>query len=49
MLVLITRLKAILEICLARGMEGEGKVTSLELKEKYAQLAAKNFCQGWLC
>jgi len=46
MLVSITRSKAILEIGLARGMEGEGKVTSLESKEKYAQLAAKNFAKA---
>ncbi|MBX8946592.1 hypothetical protein HCH28_21875 [Lysinibacillus sp. K60] len=46
MLVSITRSKAILEIGLARGMEGEGKVTSLESKEKYALLAAKNFAKA---
>lgn len=55
MLVSITRSKAILEIgalggysgiCLARGMEGKGKLTSLELEDKYAQLAAKNLAKA---
>lgn len=46
MLVSITRSKAILEICLAKGMEGKGKLTSLELEEKYAQLAAKNLAKA---
>ena len=55
MLVSITRSKAILEIgalggysgiCLARGMEEKGKLTSLELEDKYAQLAAKNLVKA---
>ncbi|MFF5815709.1 O-methyltransferase [Lysinibacillus capsici] len=55
MLVSITRSKAILEIgalggysgiCLARGMEEKGKLTSLELEDKYAQLAAKNLAKA---
>ncbi|WP_431811059.1 O-methyltransferase [Lysinibacillus sp. FW12] len=55
MLVSITGAKAILEIgalggysgiCLARGIEGEGSLTSLELEEKYAQLAAKNLAKA---
>ncbi|WP_025117035.1 O-methyltransferase [Lysinibacillus fusiformis] len=51
MLVSITGAQDILEIgalggysgiCLARGMEDGGTLTSLELEEKYAQLAAQN-------
>ncbi len=55
MLVSITGAKAILEIgalggysgiCLARGIEGEGTLTSLELQENYAQLAAQNLAKA---
>ncbi len=33
-------------ICLARGLGSEGKLTSLELEEKYATLAAKNLAKA---
>ncbi len=55
MLVSIAGAKDILEIgalggysgiCLARGIEDEGTLTSLELDEKYAQLAAKNLAKA---
>ncbi|WP_155590899.1 O-methyltransferase [Lysinibacillus cavernae] len=55
MLVSITGAKDILEIgalggysgiCLARGIEGEGALTSLELEEKYAKLAAENLAKA---
>jgi len=55
MLASMTGAKAILEIgalggysgiCLARGMEMKGTLTSLELEEKYAQLAANNLAKA---
>lgn len=55
MLVSIAGAKDILEIgalggysgiCLARGIEGEGTLTSLELEGKYAQLAAQNLAKA---
>lgn len=55
MLVSITGAHNILEIgalggysgiCLARGMKEEGTLTSLELEEKYAQLAAQNLANA---
>ncbi|WP_342546554.1 O-methyltransferase [Lysinibacillus sp. FSL K6-4013] len=55
MLASMTGAKAILEIgalggysgiCLARGMEKKGTLTSLELEEKYAQLAANNLAKA---
>ncbi|WP_141903237.1 O-methyltransferase [Lysinibacillus sp. Y5S-8] len=55
MLVSITGAKALLEIgalggysgiCLARGLDAEGSLTSLELDESYAQLAAKNLAKA---
>ncbi|MCT6817307.1 MAG: O-methyltransferase [Lysinibacillus fusiformis] len=55
MLVSITGAQNILEIgalggysgiCLARGMKKEGTLTSLELEEKYAQLAAQNLANA---
>lgn len=55
MLASMTGAKAILEIgalggysgiCLARGMEKKGTLTSLELEEKYAQLVANNLAKA---
>lgn len=55
MLVSITGAQDILEIgalggysgiCLARGIEDEGTLTSLELEEKYAQIAAQNLANA---
>lgn len=55
MLVSLTGAQDILEIgalggysgiCLARGMADEGALTSLELEEKYAQLAAQNLANA---
>ncbi|MFJ6208735.1 O-methyltransferase [Lysinibacillus sp. NPDC092081] len=55
MLVSMTGAKNILEvgalggysgICLARGFDSEGKLTSLELEEKYAQLAYSNLSKA---
>lgn len=55
MLVSISGAKNVLEIgalggysgiCLARGFDGEGKLTSLELEESYAKLACNNLAKA---
>ncbi|QFG00782.1 O-methyltransferase [Psychrobacillus glaciei] len=55
MLISISRAKNVLEIgalggysgiCLARGFDREGKLTSLELEERYAQLAHSNLSKA---